>query len=326
MSLSSTRPYRLAPRRSPRVVTFGEYAERWFAHQRVLTEGGLLRISTLYRCESALRAHLLPFFAARPLRSITREHCDAFRIAAVNVGRLKPSTVNSIFQILRQILRAAYRDGLIDRDPVSGTRAFRASPVLARPYDRVEVDRLLEAIAPPGRAVVALAALAGLRQGEIFALQPRDIDFDDRCILVRRSLQRHHHRFSVEQRLGPPKTASGYRHVPLQRRLGQILERHLAESWSPNRYDLVCTNPVGEPYVPILFQRHVFLPAIRRAKLRRTRFHDLRRSFVGQCVAEGIPPEQTASWLGHTLRMTERYYQVGHTERMAALDRLDGAK
>jgi integrase len=197
--------------------------------------------------------------------------------------------------------------------------------VLARPYDRTEISRLLESIAPRGRAVVALAALAGLRQGEIFGLQPHDIDFDDRCIRVCRSLQRHHHRFSVEQRLGPPKTASGHRDVPLQASLGAILERHLAESWAPNRYDLLCANPGGEPYVPILFQRHVFLPAICRAGLRRTRFHDLRRSFVGQCVAAGVPPSQTASWLGHTLRMTERYYEIGHTERMAALERLDGA-
>jgi hypothetical protein len=113
MSVTATRPYVARPRRpTPRpALTFGEYAERWFAHQWVLAEGGLLRISSLYRCESALRAHLLPFFAARPLESITREQCDGFRIAAVNVGRLKPSTVYGIFQILSQIIRATHRRG-----------------------------------------------------------------------------------------------------------------------------------------------------------------------------------------------------------------------
>jgi integrase len=173
--------------------------------------------------------------------------------------------------------------------------------------------------------VIALAALAGLRQGEIFALQPGDIDFGERCIRVCRSLQRHHHRFSVDQRLGPPKSVSGYRHVPVQASLRRVLDQHLAEWWSPNRYNLLCANPNGEPWLPILFQRNVFLPAILRAGLRRTRFHDLRRSFVGQCVEAGIPAAQTAAWLGHSLRMTEHYYQVGQTERMAALQTLDQA-
>src|SRR5437764_14331348 len=79
-------------------MTFGEFAERWYEQQRLMAESGLIRISSLYRTESCLRAHLLPFFAARRLDEITREQCDAFRIAAVNVGRLKPTTVNAIFQ------------------------------------------------------------------------------------------------------------------------------------------------------------------------------------------------------------------------------------
>lgn len=308
----------------PAAITFGEYAERWYEQQRVLAESGLIRISSLYRIESCLRAHLLPFFAARRLDEITREQCDAFRIAAVNVGRLKPTTVNAIFQILRQVLRAAYRDRLIDRDPVSGTRSFRVPPRLVRPYSRQEVAALIAAIAPEGRPVVALAALAGLRQGEVYALRPCDVNFSERCITVCRSLQPHHHRFTVEQRIGPPKSAAGHRQVPLQAALAAILERHIEERWSPNRYDLLCPSSSGEPHIPIQFHRHVFLPGMHAAGLRRTRFHDLRRSFVDQCISSGVPVAQTAAWLGHSLRMTALYYQVGHAERVAALELLDG--
>src|SRR5437899_2759030 len=78
------------------VPTFGVFVEGWLARQHALAHGGLLRISTLGRYKTALRAHLLPFFAARPLDSITREQCDDFRIAAVASGRLNPSTVNNI--------------------------------------------------------------------------------------------------------------------------------------------------------------------------------------------------------------------------------------
>jgi integrase len=67
----------------------------------------------------------------------------------------------------------------------------------------------------------------------------------------------------------------------------------------------------------------LFAPAVRKAALRPTRFHDLRRSFVAQCVTAGIPVAQTAAWLGHTLRMTTLYYQVSQPEVLAALELLD---
>jgi integrase len=324
---TSTRPYTPKPRirPAPPAVLFGDFAAEWMRQQRVLVDGGLLRISALHRCQSALRAHLLPFFGARPLPTITREQCDGFRIAASNVGRLHPGTVNSVVQILRLILRAAHRQGLIDRDPLLGMRPLRVTPRIIDPYDQAEVDRLIEATDPAQRVVVALAALAGLRQGEVLAISPSDVDLSERRLLVRRSLQRHHPEFTVDQRFGPPKTAAGYREVPLQSRLRPVIEQHLEHHWTANRYDLLCPAPRGDPHDPIAFQRRIYEPAIRAAGLRPMRFHDLRRSFVAQCVSAGIPVAQTAAWLGHTIRMTERYYQEGHAQLVTAIARLDEA-
>jgi integrase len=331
---TSTAPYRLRglkdweavqfePSPKTKVPTFGVFAEQWLERQSTLAHGGLLRISSLHRYESVLRAHLLPFFSARPLDSITRARCDHFRMAAVNSGRLNPGTVNSIMQILRLILRAALRDGSIQRDPMSGMRPMRVSPRLVEPYDRAEIRRLIAAASAVDRVVIGLAALAGLRQGEAFAIRPADVDLPGRVLHVSRSLQRHHRGFTIRERLGPPKTALGYREVPLQAELRHLIEEHSAAHWTPNQHDLLCPDREGEPRVPITFHRWVFVPAIRTAGLRRMRFHDLRRCFVSQCVTAGVPVAQTAAWLGHTVRMVERYYQVGETQRVTALDLLD---
>ncbi len=326
MATTSTRCYTPKPtmRAAPPGVLFGDFAGEWIRQQRVLVEGGLLRISSLHRYQTALRAHLLPFFGARPLPTITRDQCDDFRMTALGVGRLHPGTVNSIVQILRLILRAAHREGLIDRDPVAGVRSLRVTPRIIDPYDQAEVNRLIEATAPAQRVVVALAALAGLRQGEAFAIRPSDVDLSGRRLLVRRSLQRHHPGFSVDQRLGPPKTAAGYREVPLQARLRPLIEQHLKRHWKANRYELLCPTPSGDPQLPIVFHRRTYAPAIKTAGLRPMRFHDLRRSFIAQCVTAGIPVAQTAAWLGHTIRMTEYYYNAGHAQLITALELLDG--
>jgi integrase len=331
---SFTGPYRLCglrdwgavqaePSAKAEVPTFGAFAEQWMERQSTLAHGGLLRINSLHRYKSVLRAHLLQFFSARPIDSITRARCDGFRMAAVGSGRLNPGTVNGIMQILRLILRAALSDGLIDRDPLRGLRPLRVSPRLVEPYDRSEIRRLISAAPAADRVVIGLAALAGLRQGEVFAIRPGDVDLPGRLLRVSRSLQRHHQGFTIRERLGPPKTTLGYREVPLQAELRHLIEEHVTAHWAPNRHDLLCPGREGEPWVPIDFHRVVFAPAIRTAGLRWMRFHDLRRSLVSQCVSAGIPAAQTAAWLGHTVKMMERYYQVGEAQRATALDLLD---
>jgi len=293
------------------------------ARQEALAHGGLLRISTLGRYETALRAHLLPFFAARPLASITRAQCDDFRMAAVASGRLNPGTVNNIVGILGLILREARRERLVECDPLAGMRPLRVAVRLVDPYGRTEVRRLLDAAPPSDRLFIGLAALAGLRQGEALAIRPSDIDVSGRRLRITRSLQRHHAGFSMVERLGTPKTTLGYREVPLQAALVVLVENHLAEHWTPNQHDLLCCGPRGQPYHPTAFHKKVFVPAIHAAGLRHTRYHDLRRSFISRCVESGIPVAQTAAWTGHTVRMMEHYYQVGSAQLAAALARLD---
>jgi integrase len=305
------------------VLTLEAYASVWLARQQLLAEGGLIRISSLGRYQSALRAHLLPFFGARELDSITREQVDAFRMAALNVGRLNPGTVNSVVGVLRLILRSAHRDRLIDREPLSGMRGFPVPGRLVDPYDDDEVARLIQATRPKERVVVGLAALAGLRKGEAFAIRPQDIDQAGRRLRVARSLQRAQRGFTIRQRLGPPKTAAGFREVPLQSQLAQLIDEHLAHHWRANEYDLLCHGADGEPLAPVQFHVDVFAPAVAVAGLRPMRFHDLRRSFIARCVRAGIPVAQTAAWLGHSIRMTDYYYQTGHAELLESLDLLE---
>jgi integrase len=109
--------------------------------------------------------------------------------------------------------------------------------------------------------------------------------------------------------------------VPVQARLAEQLRWHI-ERRRPAAESLLCPGENGEPHVPIRFQRDFYAPAIRAAGLRPMRFHDLRRSFIAQCIAAAIPAAQTASWLGHTVAMMEYYYNAGHAELIAAVGRL----
>jgi integrase len=318
LRLRLTVPQRFAPS-----AGFAEYAQWWLDEQRRAAQAGLLRPNTIRRFESALRAYLLPFFGGYELDELSRSHCEGFRRAAVRAGGLTPRSVNSIIAILRLVLRRAVDDGILTRDPTSGMRSLRTPPYQPRCYSMREVDKLITALPAQWRALVGVAAFAGLRQGEALALRPQDIDLDHNEINVTRSLQHPHPEFSVKQRLGPPKSPSAMRSVPIRPHLAALLEPHLAEHVQPNQWQLLFSRK-ARPILPIWFHTSVYAPAINRAGMPHLRFHDLRHTFVSHCAQAGVPLAKIARWVGHSnTRTTEHYYHTSPASQHHALNQLD---
>jgi hypothetical protein len=100
--------------------------------------------------------------------------------------RLSPQTLNTYLSLLGTILNAAVDDDYLPRSPLmrkSGagrTAATRNQPVPRREVwlTREQLDRLVEAIDPRYRALVLVAALTGMRWGELAALRWDDPRFD----------------------------------------------------------------------------------------------------------------------------------------------------
>jgi integrase len=302
-------------------MTFGEYAERWARDQSDLARAGLIRANTVCRFESALAAHLLPFFGKVSMSAIDRERCEAFRTTLFVSRALSPRSINGLFAILRLILRRAMQDDVGPRaDPTIGIRPLFAAPRRVDCYTREELRKLLLATPPKWRAVTGLAGLAGLRQGEILALRRTDIRLDSRVVNVRSSLQRSHRLLTLEQRLGPPKSPAAMRDVPIRARLLTILAEHLADYSRPNHFDLAFVGRGDHPLYPSNFRGRVYEPALRTAGLRPIAFHDLRVTFVTHCADAGVPIATIARWVGHTqTKTTELYWHAAPTAEANAL-------
>lgn len=302
-------------------VTFGMYATEWLANQYDLARAELLRANTICRFESALAAHLLPFFGAIDLNRIDRHRCDAFRKTLFVSHQLAPRTINGLIAILRLILRRAIQDGVMTApDPIVGMRPLFAAPRRVDCYSSRELGLLLDKSPGRWRAIIALAGLAGLRQGEILALRHDDIDLGSRVVRVRRSLQRSHHLLTLEQRLGPPKSPAAARDVPVRAHLASLLSEHLVEHWRPNHHELAFPGRQGRPLYPANFRRRVYQPAIMAAGLRPLSFHDLRVTFITHCAEAGVPIATIARWVGHTqTKTTELYWAATPTAEATAL-------
>jgi integrase len=141
------------------------------------------------------------------------------------------------------------------------------------------------------RALIWLAGLGGLRQGELFGLRRRDLDLDAGVVHVR---QKRLRLASGEILEDAPKSAAGWRPVALPAPVVGELRHHLDAMGDVAEDDYVFTSPGGHPLERSNFRHRVWLPATEAAGLKELRFHDLRHTAGTLAPAPGRP--RRSSW------------------------------
>jgi integrase len=174
---------------------------------------------------------------------------------------------------------------------------------------------------------VLLAALCGLRRGEILALKWEDVDLDRRILLVRRSLEEVRVDGQRVARFKETKTgrARAVAMPPLvvealrEHRRTQAAERLRAgPEWKD--HNLVVCGPFGEPLTPSAVSRG-FGRLTKMLGLRR-RFHDLRHAHASHLVRAGVDVRTVAGRLGHStpsLTLNVYSHEVPGAQEHAAL-------
>lgn len=184
------------------------------------------------------------------------------------------STTAKCYRLLRAILNTAVDDGLIGANPcrIRGAGAERAKE---RPLPTVEdVFALADAVKPRYRALVLVAALSGLRRGELFGLRREHVDLEHGTVTV--ALQRQQ-LDTGEILVGPPKSDAGHRIVSLPTEAVEALAAHLARFAGPSPADWVFTGDKGGPVRQGVWQ-HEWSRARARLGLAAVHFHDLRHA------------------------------------------------
>jgi len=244
--------------------------------------------------ETILNVHLVPLLGTKRLDAITSEDVQRLKHRLRNRA---PKTVNNVLTVLNVLLKKAVEWDVIDRMPCS-IRLLPIPKPSAGFYDFDEYERLLEAAKsdPNAYLVVLLGGDAGLRCGEMMALEWRDVDLNKRQICVQRS--------DWKGQVTTPKS-NRLRYVPLTKRLASGLRdtRHL-------RSGRVLCQRNGAPLTRQMIQYFV-KRAARHANLERHGVHMLRHSFCSHLAMRGAPARAIQELAGHQdLATTQRYMHL----------------
>jgi integrase len=189
----------------------------------------------------------------------------------------------------------AMRYGWAERNPI---REVRQSAKPEREFDVLTDDEtvaLLADLPAHARTMAVLAAVTGLRRGELVGLKWNDVDFAKGQIHIRRSV--------VEQEEGEPKTKGSKRPVPMEPALAYCLNQWRLQTKFSKQEDWVFASPfyAGEtPYWPGMTLERIIRPAAQAVGItKHIGWHTFRRTVATLLMAHKESLKTTQDTLRH---------------------------
>ena len=327
-AVAAAEQQRAAAEAARRDVTLGEYAAQWIK-TRTNSRGEPLRPRTVENYEGYLRTAgvttkkdkagkggPLADMVGRKLGEITPEMVREWRAAKIETGRV--SQTSRAYEFMKSVLKTAVDDGILDKNPcqIRGGSTASTGKRVEPPTD-AELDVILSSIDKRYKALVVIAAAAGLRWGEATELRAKDVVVErDKaggvdCVRISVSRQVIHTK-KTGRDVGEPKTLAGVRTVAVFGRDARII----ADQAHGKLGDaLLTTNHDGTGWLPqSAFWRH-WHKAVVAAGRSDLPFHALRH-FAGTRYAQtGATAKETMDRLGHSsMKAAIRYQHSGNRD------------
>ncbi len=266
----------------------------------------LYRKNTRTRYDALWRQRIERVFGAKCLHMFEEADYRAFA-RSIELERRK---AKGPVAFLRTLLREAEQHGVLTNAPrvpagiIKDAKKLPAAPTLG------EVETLLAEASGWLRPALALGVYAGLRSGEIRALQVGDIDLDAALIRVVRTLS--------EDEEEEPK-GDKERTVPIVAQLAAVLAPAI-DGKAPEERVVVTregTTPNRQHLLTKLVQHQRRLGTRRRWSV-----HALRHAFCSHLVREGVGVEAVRALAGHSsIRVTNRYVHATGVDLRNAMGR-----
>lgn len=275
-------------------TTFSEVAALWKADKKQY-----VKKSTYAAYSLIIQSHLLPDFGG--LNDIDEEGVQAFVNRKLASG-LNQKTIRDILVVLKMILRFGAKHGLMELhqfDILFPTERERQDiEVLTITNQRQLMTYVKEHFTFLNLGIF-ICLNAGLRIGEVCALQWDDIDVGAGVIRISKTIQRIYlvdgEEKYTELIIDKPKTKNSIREIPMTRDL-LALVRPLKKIVRGEFYVLTNTSVPTEPRT----YRNYFNKLQKELGLPKMRFHGLRHSFATRCIESKCDYKTVSVLLGHS--------------------------
>lgn len=252
--------------------------------------------STYSHYFTVVNKHIIPFFLNFQPQDINSSSIQLFTSELLRC--LKPKTVRDILSITKQIVEYAEYCGVCHFNNI----VFKMPKVTNIQTDTLSITEqqnmidFLNEDTDLHKLGVLICLYTGLRLGEICGLKWEDIDFNERIIKIRRTVQRiRSEHGGTEFLTDSPKTQKSVRDIPIPNFLYYKLlsfNKYPIES-----YVLTGTASFTQPRT----YQNKFKSYLKTCKLAKEyHFHTLRHTFASRAIELGFDPKTLSEILGHS--------------------------
>jgi len=275
-------------------TTFNEVAALWKVDKKQY-----VKKSTYAAYSLLIQSHLIPELGERT--DIREEEVQALVNRKLASG-LSQKTVRDILVVLKMILRFGSKHGLQELhqiDIVFPTERERQDIEVLTITNQRQLMAYVKEHFTFLNLGIFICLNAGLRIGEVCALQWDDIDVAAGVIRVSKTIQRIYlvdgEEKYTELIIDKPKTKNSIREIPMTRDL-LALVRPLKKIVCGNFYVLTNADTPTEPRT----YRNYFNRLQQQLGLPKMRFHGLRHSFATRCIESKCDYKTVSVLLGHS--------------------------
>ena len=156
----------------------------------------------------------------------------------------------------------------------------------------------------------------GIREGEMLALTPADLNFEKRTVRINKTYQRIHGKDLITS----PKTKKSVRTVEMPEFLCEEMQDYLKSLYKVQKNDRIF--PITKSYL-----HHEMDRGAREAGVKRIRIHDLRHSHISLLIDMGFSAVAIADRVGHeSIDITYRYAHLFPLRQMDMANKLNSER
>ena len=251
-----------------------------------------LKQSTLLTKKTVLQTHILPFFDNKPINEIKASDVRRWQAKLMSSPNNYSQTyLKKINTELNSIINYAKRFYDLNTNPCG--KAGTIGKAKAEEMDYWTYDEYIafrEGVKDKPLSYICIEVLywTGMREGELLALSPADIDLDNKTISINRTYQR----IEGKDVFTSPKTRKSKRKIPIPDFLCQELSDYIQSRYMLDADERLF--PVTKSYLS-----HEMIRGCKNTGVKKIRIHDIRHSHASLLINQGCDALMLADRLGH---------------------------
>lgn len=263
-------------------MNFDRVAEAWAEERFPTLQNNTISSYTKSKKEA------VEYFKQTPVADITSTNAKAYIDYLVRKNYAK-KTIKEKYAILKQILFFALANGYIEKDPCALVQ-FKVPKSAITPKRQAATEfeeKIIKELPDDFGFFAKFLLYTGCRRGEVCALTPGDIDFENRTVHISKSVEWLGNAPNIKK---CPKTDAGIRNIPLPNILVPELKKRAKNKYifENENHDLLRKSDIEKMWNALKKKTGIACTP-----------HQLRHSYATMLFDAGIDVKTAQRWLGH---------------------------